>query len=314
MGDQGAMRITRRMALAGGAAAAMAGGAMAKAGGGHGLKVGLQLYAINPALDADFDGALKQVADIGYKYVEYAGLHGRTPQQMRDAFDKLGLKCPSAHFPPDQWLKGSAEPIAIAKTIGASTVICPMPPIPQRLRERATTGGAQTGLAAGYDGMTLQDWTEFAAWLNKLGADAHAAGLAFAYHNHNIDFRDLGGGKTPIELILHKTDPKLVNLEVDLGWVAAAGVDPAKFLERHAERVTMVHLKDMRETKPNFGFDMAPAELGNGVMDWKRILRAAAKTRARYGFIEQEPPYNIPPLESAKISFDYITKLQKQTV
>jgi sugar phosphate isomerase/epimerase len=311
MGENTGARITRRMALAGGAAAAMAGSAMAKAAAGHRLKVGLQLYAINPSLDADFDGALKSVADIGYKYVEYAGLHGRTPQQMRAAFDKLGLKCPSAHFPPDQWLKGSAEPIAIAKAIGASTVVCPMPPIPQRLRDRTTTG-AQTGLAGGYDGMTLQDWTEFVAFLNRIAADAHAAGLGFAYHNHNIDFRDLGGGKTPVELILRQTDPKLVDLEVDLGWVAAAGVDPAAFLERHAHRVTMVHLKDLRPTKPNFGFDIAPAEVGNGVMDWKRVLRAVAKTRARYGFIEQEPPYNIPPLESAKISFDFITGLQKQ--
>jgi sugar phosphate isomerase/epimerase len=160
--------------------------------------------------------------------------------------------------------------------------------------------------------MTVADWEAFAQSLNKWGADAHAAGLRFAYHNHNIDFRDLGGGKRPIDVILLRTDPKLVELEVDLGWVAAAGADPAAFLGQHAHRVTMVHLKDLRETKPNFGFDMAPTEVGNGVMDWKRILRAVAKTRAQYGFIEQEPPYTIPPLKSAKISFDYITGLQKQ--
>ena len=302
-------RISRRAALAG-AAALAAGGARAAGRAAPGpLPVGLQLYSINQSLDADFDGALKTVAGIGYKYVELAGLHGRTPAQARAAFDGLGLKCPSAHFPPDDWVKGSREPIAIAKAVGASTVVCPMPPIPERLRHRASTG-AQTGLAAAYDGMTLADWKAFAALLNRLGADARAAGLTFAYHNHNIDFRDLGGGRRPIDVVLSETDPKLVDLEVDLGWVKAAGHDPAEFLERHASRITLVHLKDLKPTAPNFGFQMAPTELGSGVIDWQRVLAAVRKTRTRYGFVEQEPPYAIPQLQSAKISFDYLAKLQ----
>jgi sugar phosphate isomerase/epimerase len=302
-------RISRRAALAA-AAAFAAGGARATARPAPApLPVGLQLYSINQSLDADFDGALKTVARIGYKYVELAGLHGRSPEQVRAAFDGFGLKCPSAHFPPDDWVKGSARPIEIAKAVGASTVVCPMPPIPERLKGRASTG-AQTGLAAAYDGMTLADWKAFAAFLNRLGGDARAAGLAFAYHNHNIDFRDLGGGRTPIDIVLTETDPRLVDLEVDLGWVKAAGHDPAAFLERHANRIILVHLKDLKPTPPNFGFQMAPTEMGSGVIDWTRVLAAVRKTRARYGFVEQEPPYAIPQLQSAKISFDYLARLQ----
>lgn len=303
--------LNRRAALAGGAAltAATAGGAAMAARSQIGI--GLQLYAIHQTLDQDFDGALKRVAEIGYKYVEYAGLHGRTPGQMRAAFDALGLKCPSAHFGPDDWMKGSQGPIDIAKALGASNVVCPMPPIPRRLRERAQAG-AQTGLAAAYDGMTLRDWKGFAAFLNHLGEDAHKAGLTFAYHNHNIDFRPLEHGRTPIEIILHETNPRHVDLEVDLGWVAAAGHDPAAFLARHGGRITMVHLKDLKPTKPNFGFDMNPSEVGSGVIDWRRVFQAIRHTRVAYGFVEQEPPLSRPQLESSKISFDYLTKLQAE--
>lgn len=302
-------RISRRATLAAAAAFAAGGARAAIPPASRPLPVGLQLYSIGQSLDQDFDGGLKTVAGIGYKHVELAGLHGRSPEKVRATFDGLGLNCPSAHFPPDDWVKGSAEPIAIAKAVGASNVVCPMPPIPERLRHRASTG-AQTGLAAAYDGMTLTDWKAFAALLNRLGADARAAGLAFAYHNHNIDFRDLGGGRRPIDVVLSETDPRLVDLEVDLGWVKAAGHDPAEFLEQHASRVTMVHLKDLKPTPPNFGFQMAPTEVGSGVIDWKRVLAAVHKTRARYGFVEQEPPYAMPQLQSAKISFDYLAKLQ----
>lgn len=302
-------RITRRATLAAAAAFAAGGARAATRSALPPLPVGLQLYSIGQSLDADFDGSLKTVARIGYKHVELAGLHGRSPQQVRAAFDKLGLNCPSAHFPPDDWVRNSRAQLEIAKGVGASAVVCPMPPIPERLRHRASTG-AQTGLAAAYDGMTLADWKAFAALLNRLGGEARAAGFTFAYHNHNIDFRDLGGGRKPIDVVLSETDPHLVNLEVDLGWVKAAGHDPAEFLERHADRVTMVHLKDLKPTPPNFGFQMRPTELGSGVMDWRRILAAVHKTRARYGFVEQEPPYKLPQLESAKISFDYMAKLQ----
>jgi sugar phosphate isomerase/epimerase len=299
--------LSRRAVLAGGAAMATAGAARAKDGAG-GLNLGLQLYSINQSLDDDFDGSLSKVAQIGYRHVEFAGLHGRTPAQFRSALDGLGLSCPSAHFPPDEWLKGTAGPIATAKALGARTVVCPMPPIPERLRARLS-GGGQTGLAAAYDGMTIEDWRAFAALLNRLGAAARAEGLAFAYHNHNIDFRDLGGGRTPWDVVTRETDPHLVDLEVDLGWVVAAGRDPVALLERWAPRITLVHLKDLKPTPANFGFGMNPTEVGSGVIDWRRVLLAVAKTRARFGFVEQEPPYAKPQLESARISFDYLTHL-----
>jgi sugar phosphate isomerase/epimerase len=300
-------QLSRRAALAGGAAAMAAGAAGAK-DGARSLEIGLQLYSINQSLDQDFEGSLRKVAQIGYRYVEFAGLHGRTPAQFRSTLDGLGLSCPSAHFPPDEWVKGTAGPIATAKALGAGTVVCPMPPIPERLRSRLRAGG-QTGLAAAYDGMTVEDWRAFAALLNRLGAAAKAAGLGFAYHNHNIDFRDLGGGRTPWDVVTAETDPHLVDLEVDLGWVVAAGRDPVALLQRWAPRVTMVHLKDLKPTPANFGFGMNPTEVGSGVIDWRRVLAAVARTRARFGFVEQEPPYVKPQLESARISFEHLTKL-----
>jgi len=303
--------LSRRGLLAAGLAglgATYAGGAVA-AGKGffqrHNLPVGIQLYTLGPDLQKDLDAQLATVAKIGFKSVELAGYLGRSPAELRAAFDKAGLVCPSAHISP----KGASGPSFsgdLAKladdlhVIGVKAAIMPILYIPDRLGTDLRQAGAQ---------MTADDWKWNADFLNEKAAVLKKAGIATGYHNHNFEFAPLGE-TTGMEILLKGTDPNLVTFEMDVGWVTAAGKDPFALLKAHPHRFTQMHVKDIKaSTKPNFVLKQDPTEVGAGMIPWTKLLPAAYAAGVRGFYVEQEPPFAHSRLESAKISFDYLAKV-----
>jgi sugar phosphate isomerase/epimerase len=280
-----------------------------------GLPVGLQLYTLGPDLRADLDGQLGQVAKFGYRTVEMAGYLGRTPRELRAAFDKAGLTCPSSHV---QGRRGGPEPsledldrlIADAHVIGIRHIVLPMFPMPDRpeLKQKPgeETRAFRTRLA---EGITADDWKGTADLLNAKGKALTAASLTMGYHNHNIEYAPKGSTNGQ-EILLKNTDPALVQFEMDAGWVVAAGHDPLALLKAHPGRFRQMHVKDVKaSTKPNFAFQQDPADLGTGIIDWKAILPAAHAAGVREFYVEQEAPFDKPRIESVRIDFDYLNTL-----
>ncbi|HEX2818447.1 MAG TPA: sugar phosphate isomerase/epimerase, partial [Phenylobacterium sp.] len=129
------------------------------------------------------------------------------------------------------------------------------------------------------------------------------------YHNHNIEFAPKGE-TNGLEILLKYTDPALVPFEMDVGWVVAAGHDPFALLKAHPGRFRQMHVKDVKaSTKANFAFQQDPADIGSGIIDWKRLLPAAYAHGVRDFFVEQEAPFDKPRLESVRIDFDYLNAL-----
>lgn len=278
-----------------------------------GLPIGIQLYTLGPEAAKDLDGTLKAVADIGYKTVELAGLYGRTPAQMRAALDKAGLKAPSAHIQPkggDGAFDGDLGKLAeTLNTLGVKAAVAPVLNIPDRFGGPTAADGIGGYLRRVSDGLTVDDWKASADFLNAKAKALKAAGIRVGYHNHNFEFRPLGD-TYGLEILLKNTDPALVTFEMDIGWVAAAGADPLKLLKAHKGRFSMAHIKDIKaDTKPNFAFQMDPAEIGAGKLDWKALLPAAYAAGVRGFFVEQEPPFTRPRIEAAKISHDYLASV-----
>ena len=157
--------------------------------------------------------------------------------------------------------------------------------------------------------MTVDDWKWNAEYLNTKGAALKRLGLRFAYHNHNLEFAPLGNSNA-MALLIQGTDPALVSFEMDAGWVASAGVNPAALLAQYPGRFTAMHVKDMKaSTRPNFSLQIDPCEVGQGVIDWKGLLSKAYTSNIRQFYTEQEPPFSRPPLESVAISFNYLNAL-----
>ncbi|HEY2781738.1 MAG TPA: sugar phosphate isomerase/epimerase [Steroidobacteraceae bacterium] len=279
-----------------------------------GLPIGLQLYTVGDDLARDFDGTLAAVSKIGYRAVELAGLAGHTVADWRQALDHTQLKCPSIHVPPHAKSGPNLDDLGVladmAHTLGIGTIICPMFNMPARLSVQQLPG-EDTGkmLARLGAAMTLDDWKSNADYLNTKGKALKAYGLRFGYHNHNVELAPLGNSTGLAEMI-RGTDPALVTFEMDAGWVVAAGADPVALLAAHPRRFSAMHVKDVKvSTRPNFNLQQDPCEVGQGTIDWKTLLAKAYASNVRQFYVEQEPPFNKPRLESVAISFNYLNGL-----
>ncbi|ADG10577.1 sugar phosphate isomerase/epimerase [Caulobacter segnis] len=301
--------LSRRGFLAAGVATFAAAGAASAAQATffqrHKLPLGIQLYSLGPDLAKELDTQLATVSKIGFKTVELAGYLGRTPAELRAAFDRAGLACTSAHVQP----KGAGASFSgdLAKladdlhVIGVKTAIMPIHYIPDRFT------GADLRQAGTQ--MTAEDWKWNADFLNEKAAVLKKAGIATGYHNHNFELAPLGD-TTGMDILLKGTDPSLVTFEMDAGWVTAAGHDPFAMLKAHPGRFTHMHVKDVKPTtKANFELRQDPTEVGSGMINWPKLLPAAYDAGVRGFFYEQEPPFKGARLESAKISFGYLAKV-----
>lgn len=284
------------------AAAGLPGGGFAAAAplGPLGRPIGLQLYTVRQAAEADLEGTLRAVAAIGYRDVELAGLYGRDAATVHKLLTDNGLRAPAAHYNMFALQDSLDDKLADMNTLGVEYLVCSFPGLadPGRFRERP--GGPAAAIVRGE--LTLDDWRWNAEQLERIAVAAGEAGLRFAYHNHAMEFRHYGGAVAYDEL-LRLTDPERVFLEVDCAWVAAAGHDPARFIETHEDRVRLLHIKDVAA-----GDEFATTEVGQGILDWSAIFDAVNDATLAYYFVEQEH-FEQAPLDAIKVSFDYLAGL-----
>jgi sugar phosphate isomerase/epimerase len=259
-----------------------------------GLPIGLQLYSVAAELQADFAGTLKQVAAIGYTQVEFAGFGSRSAAEIRQAIDAAGLKGIGAHYSVSDLEPDAAKAIAYAHDLGLHYMICSFPKIAD---------------PAGPPAITLDDWKWNADFFNRIGEATRKASIRFGYHNHNVDFRRFGS-ETGLDALIRMTDPTLVTLEMDCGWVAAAGEDPVHYLTAYPDRFRLLHVKDVRPGfPPNTNMKIETAELGRGVLDWKRIFAAAKQAGVTRYYVELEPPHRRAALDEVRANYDFLRRL-----
>jgi sugar phosphate isomerase/epimerase len=166
------------------------------------------------------------------------------------------------------------------------------------------------------DALTLDDYKWSAEQFNKVGEQVKQAGLQLAYHNHNFEFKKFEGGVTGYDEFLHLTDPGLVKLEMDCGWVTVAGHDPVAYLNKFPDRYKLLHIKDFKKGfTPTHSLGQTgdnapvPTELGRGGIDYSKIF-AASKGHIDSLFVEQEPPFKeMPALEAMKVDYEYLHNL-----
>ncbi|WP_219892997.1 sugar phosphate isomerase/epimerase family protein [Aquisediminimonas profunda] len=277
--------------------------------------IGLQLYTLGDEWVKDTPGVFGELARIGIRELELPGLMGKTPADLRAEADRAGLRFTSFHLPamplfdPNGLsLQSSAAQIADALGIlGTTDVVVPLPPLPADFQfVPGKTGPADLAAAVASGGADA--WKRFASLLNEKAAALTSHGVTLGYHNHNVEFSSVGN-TTPWAILLSETNPDTVFFELDLGWVAAAGLDPAREIRRLGRRVRWVHVKDLKPTtKPNFALQMDPAVVGDGSQDWPAIFRAAESVGVRHYYIEQEPPFSIPRMDAVRNGFRFLSQ------
>ena len=255
------------------------------------LPFGIQLYSVGTDLRKDFPGTLKRLAEMGYTDVELADTLGKPAAALRKAFAAAGLVCRSAHYGVDVLEKDLERTIVYAQDLGLRYMVCAFPRI------------------ADLKAPTRDEWLWHADFFNTVGRRIKRAGMQFAYHNHNMEFT-LYGTRTGYDELLARTDSDSVKLELDCGWVAAAGLDPAVVLAQHPGRFRLLHVKDIKAGGvPNTALQIETTDIGAGVLEWRKIF-AAAKTAGVTGYyVELEPASTPEPFEAARRSREYLAAL-----
>jgi sugar phosphate isomerase/epimerase len=279
--------------------------------------IGIQLYTLSDMLAANLEGAVSGVAKIGYQAVEIPSYMGKTPAQLRQLFDSHGVKCTAAHIQmapgtaAAPGLRGDLGKLAAdMHVLGATHIYAPSMPAPADIALTPNDGEGYAFIVRVAQAMGVDHWKRFAGELSEIGAKLKASGIGFGYHNHNYEFVKVGE-RTGFDILVAESDPASVSFELDVGWAAAAGEDPAALFAKYSGRCTGMHIKDIKATtQPNIALKMDPSDVGTGRLDWKTILPAAYKAGVRNFFLEQEPPFATSRMEAAENGYRFLSTLE----
>ncbi len=256
---------------------------------------GIALYTLRDTMAINPKGVLKAVADLGYAYVEAAGyddgkFYGMSPLEFKTYLKQVGLKPISSHMGMVT-LDNADKLIADVKAAGFEYFVIPVPPM-----------GAFAFDPASKTLSMKQDAKTVLANLNAIADKCAAAGLKCLYHNHDFEFKPGPDGIVPIDYFIENSDPKKLNFQMDLYWVTKAGADPVAYFDRYPGRFHAWHVKDM-DAEGRF------APVGEGSIDFARILAAKEQSGMRFYLVEQDMTWNETPMQAIAISKKGLTKI-----
>jgi sugar phosphate isomerase/epimerase len=245
--------------------------------------LGVQLYMVRRELEKDFDGTLARIAALGIKQVEFTNYFNHPAREVKIVLDRYHLTAPSTHVQLPRIRNGFQQLIETCHVLGHKYILFAWMPPEER--------------------KNLDDYKRLADLFNKTAEQLKKENITFGYHNHDFEFQPMEG-QLPYDVLLDRTDPQTVKLELDLYWIVKGGGDPLKYFQKYPGRYHLLHVKDMDAT-PKRDF----TEVGRGVIDFQTIFKQAPKAGVKYYFIEQdETPGS--PFDSLKISVDYLKQLE----
>jgi sugar phosphate isomerase/epimerase len=265
--------------------------------------IGLQLYTLRNEIQKDLESTIAKVAETGYNSVEVFGygngkFFGKSPEEFSAILKKHQLVSPSGHYMMMGYLtKGDQDDLK--KTV----------------EDAAKMGHKYLVIPYLMDNMrtSLDDYKRLAEKFNEAALVAKGAGLKLAYHNHNFEFQDWGGGQTGFSIFVKDTDPSLVNFEMDIYWVERAGLDPLQLIAENPGRIKMWHVKDMASKQaPSFttSGEQYFTEVGTGIINYQEIFRHKRQSGMEYFFVEQDQ-VKMPVFESIAKSYAAVKKLAR---
>ncbi len=258
--------------------------------------VGLQLYTIRDAMDADVKGSLQKVSDLGYKNLELANysegkFYGYSPVEFKKLVDDMGMNIISSHTQVEAagiTLDNAQKMADDHAELGVK--YCVQPWVNEEDR-------------------TIESYKKMVADWNEVGRIMKGVGIQFGYHNHNFEFKNLDGVVPYYDIFMPEMDEDLVTMEIDLFWVSKAGQDPVEMFKKYPGRFKLFHMKDMYTNEAPFyeviKDDIAP--VGEGVINFKKILEAKEIAGMEYLFVEDDNQGNGKPFEALEVSISNLT-------
>ncbi|MBE7050930.1 MAG: sugar phosphate isomerase/epimerase [Ruminococcaceae bacterium] len=246
-------------------------------------RIGAQYFTLRDFCKTleDFDATCKKVSEIGYKLVQLSGIGNFEAKDIKAVLDKYGLEVICTHRMPNYYRDNLDKEIEFHKTIGAK--ICGI--------------GCMPGFKS-----EPEDLKKFIEDFKPIVKKLEENDLIFGYHNHEIEFTKIDG-KYIFDIINEGIDSDNFKWILDVYWLAVAGIDPAKFIRKHSDRIACLHYKDLKIEKR----ERKMAEVGMGNLDWDDIIAASMESGALCALVEQDV-CETDPFDCLKTSYDFLTK------
>ena len=238
------------------------------------MEISLQLYSIHEETQKDFAGSVQKVAEIGFQGVEFAGYGGLTAGEQVQLLKNCGLYSVGTHTGLSVFEDNFEAELSYSKAIGSKYIICPWAKVE-----------------------TMEEIDHLAEVLNRAAEKAAKEGIKVGYHNHDHEFVKIDG-KYALDLLAERTNDNVV-LELDVFWVAYAGVDPVEYIKKWGKRVELIHIKQIDANKAN-------VDAADGILDMKKIKDAAEY--ATYFVLEHEE-YDKPVWDAIRNDYDYLSRI-----
>lgn len=263
-------------------------------------KMGLQLYTIHDNMTKETIATLKAAKAMGYEDFETFGFdsekgtfYGHKSSEFKKILEDLEITASSGHYgfssylakPDDDLTRFVDQCIKGAHALDMKYITWPWIAPEQR---------------------TMDNFKLMSKKLNLIGEQVTGAGLGFAYHNHDFEFID-HHGENGFDIILNETDPSLVKLQMDMYWVMhSSKLTPKELIANQPGRYVMWHIKDMDKVTRDY------TELGNGSIDYVKILPDPVESGLEFYYLEQGGNFATNSMKSAADSADYFKKHLQQ--
>lgn len=267
------------------------------------LPIALQVFSIREEAEKDFKGTMEKVKEMGYDGVELAGTYGYTFEEIKEILSEVGLVPISAHVPYAQLVEDLENTVNDYATLGCKYIA-----VPYLVEEDRPEAG---------------NFDKVVDNIRKIAEHCKAKGVTLLYHNHDFEFVRMEDGRYALDYLYDSIPPHLLETELDMCWVKVSGEEPVEYLKKYAGRSPVVHIKDFVGGKSDNMYQLIGIEgdedksedkfafrpVGYGVQDVTAIVEASIEVGAEWVVVEQDMHYENTPLEDAKISIDYLSKL-----
>ena len=268
------------------------------------LPIAVQVYSVRDLASADFYSTLKQIKEMGYDGVEFAGLYGNSPVDVKSWCEELGLVPISAHVPFVDMLKDPIGVLSAYKEIGCKYVAVPYL-VPEHRPDHP-------------------NFPYVVEFIHSLCKASKSFGMMMLYHNHDFEFLKIDG-KYALDVLYDTIPADLLQTELDTCWINVGGEVPADYIKKYSGRAPVVHLKDFVGEKSDDMYELIGIEkkssahsskfefrpVGSGLQDFPAILAAAQEAGAEWVVVEQDQAtMGLTPAESIKKSIDYLKSFE----